>query len=269
MNLSLHYPQAPLADYVYMFWQANDYTSLTPQERILPHGTMELLFSLTDSTLSLCYPHQNQPQLFYGGVVAGARSDYFVMNVPRPDTYLSVYFKPGAAFQFFGVSALDLHNLHIPLADLWGSKADALYECLLMARTATQRFELLEGALLDELPRAKLQHPAVDFALQTLSPQTHRIGQLVNNIGISSTRFIKVFKDEIGFTPKLFCRVLRFQDALYQITRTPNPDWVDIALRCGYYDQAHLINEFQAMGGITPNGYAPFDPEHRNNLPMG
>lgn len=31
-------------------------------------------------------------------------------------------------------------------------------------------------------------------------------------------------------------------------------DWLNIALTCGYYDQAHFIKEFRAFSGLTPNG---------------
>jgi AraC-like DNA-binding protein len=32
-------------------------------------------------------------------------------------------------------------------------------------------------------------------------------------------------------------------------------EWTDTAAKCGYYDQAHLIREFRAFSGLTPNGY--------------
>src|SRR6266566_3887871 len=37
------------------------------------------------------------------------------------------------------------------------------------------------------------------------------VGRVVQKIGLSQRRFIQVFKQEVGMSPKLFCRVRRFQ----------------------------------------------------------
>ncbi len=33
------------------------------------------------------------------------------------------------------------------------------------------------------------------------------------------------------------------------------PAWSDLALACGYYDQAHFINEFRAFSGCSPAAF--------------
>jgi len=55
--------------------------------------------------------------------------------------------------------------------------------------------------------------------------------------------------------PKLFCRVQRFQRALDFVRKAPAPDWADIAAACGYFDQSHLIHDFQAFSGLSPTEY--------------
>ncbi len=127
---------------------------------------------------------------------------------------------------------------------------------------------MLEKALLKRLYASSSRHRAIDFA-RTLFRHNDNIGRVVNQIALSQTRFIQIFREEIGLTPKLFCQVQRFQQAIQHIAKTPHPNWTDIALQCGYYDQAHFINAFQRFSGITPSAFAPQDPEHPSNLPMG
>lgn len=262
MPLEIYRPPKPLSDYVAMFWYWEDYTPPHAKERILPIGTMEITIDLSEQPLTLYA--KNQSQAFNSPIVAGIRSEFFIVDTSRPTSILSVLFKPGGALQFFGVPAHELQNLHLSLDTLWGR--NHLYEQLLEAPNTQARFCILENALMSKLYYANPQHKAVNFALHMLN-QTQSIAQIVDQIALSPTRFIQVFRQEIGLTPKVYSRIQRFQTALKQIVHAKTIDWVDIALTSGYYDQAHFINEFQAFSGITPTQYAPQDREHINNLP--
>jgi AraC-like DNA-binding protein len=75
----------------------------------------------------------------------------------------------------------------------------------------------------------------------------------------------------VGLSPKLFCRVQRFQQVLKIVRREREVDWAEIALGCGYFDQAHFIHDFHAFSGINPSkylaNYKDF-PRHHNHLPV-
>ena len=72
----------------------------------------------------------------------------------------------------------------------------------------------------------------------------------------------------MGLTPKLFCRVHRFQRVLATIERDGDIDWPDVALACGYYDQAHFIHDFRAFSGINPTAYVRVRGPQRNHIPL-
>lgn len=269
MNLTTYKPSAPLSHFVNEFWLCEDYLPAHAKERILPGGVMELVFLLSGTPPDIYYgANLDAVQPFRGALVAGARSEYFVIDTARPATVLGVYFKPGVSLPFFKVPARELHNLHVPLDTLWGLRGNDLYCQLLEARTSAQRFRILENALLAQLRNTVERHRAVDFALAAFNQglASASVAQVTDQIGLSATRFIQVFGEEIGLTPKLYRRVLRFQEALRSITQQPTRNWTDIALSCGYFDQSHFINDFQAFAGISPSLYFPPEPEHPGNL---
>jgi AraC-like DNA-binding protein len=68
-------------------------------------------------------------------------------------------------------------------------------------------------------------------------------------------------------TPKLFCRVQRFQGVLRQIARSAEAiDWTQIALSCGYFDQAHFIHDFRGFSGINPSSYVANKTQFQNHV---
>ena len=94
------------------------------------------------------------------------------------------------------------------------------------------------------------------------------ISGVIDRIGLSQRRFIELFRDQIGLTPKAFCRVRRFQRVLESVHRKPAVDWAQVALDGGYYDQAHFIHDFQNFSGMTPAMYLARATEHLNHVPM-
>jgi AraC-like DNA-binding protein len=81
------------------------------------------------------------------------------------------------------------------------------------------------------------------------------IGSLTAELGCSRRYLIGVFNDHVGLPPKLFSRILRFEHAL-ELADGGGIGWAEIAQRCGYYDQAHMIGDFQQFTGHSPTAYA-------------
>jgi AraC-like DNA-binding protein len=123
---------------------------------------------------------------------------------------------------------------------------------------------------LSELARGFDQHRAVDFALCRFmdQPRAATVAGVTDQIGLSPKRFIQVFRDQTGFTPKVFCRIRRFQQALDRIAGVKTVDWANVALDCGYFDQAHFIHDFRAFSGINPTTYLAHQTPHRNHVPL-
>jgi AraC-like DNA-binding protein len=125
----------------------------------------------------------------------------------------------------------------------------------------------VEQALLAKLAQPLSLHPAVSFALQAL-PHSRTIADVSEKIGLSERRFIQLFSQEVGLTPKLFWRVQRFQKVLTMLKKAQTVDWLALALDCNYFDQAHFIHDFQAFAGINPTAYLNQRTEHHNHVPL-
>jgi len=72
--------------------------------------------------------------------------------------------------------------------------------------------------------------------------------------GLSAFHFARLFKTTIGLPPYQFVMRYRVERAQALLT---NPDiaLIDIALRCGFSDQAHFSKVFKTMVGETPKAW--------------
>ena len=264
-------PQPPLADFVNLFWFYDRHTLPHAHERVLPTGTVELVFNLRDDSLRLYDgPAPDRCQHFPGALVCGPHAESFIIDTDQQESTMGVHFKPGGAFPFFALPANELCNTHVGLDTLWGRAAAELRERLLAAPTPDAKFRILEQTLLAQLARPLAQNPAVAFALQVLhaAPHTGTIADITTQISLSPRRFFDLFTAQVGLTPKRFCRIRRFQAALRCIHTGRSVDWPNLALTCGYFDQSHFINDFRDFSGLTPTAYLTQRGPQLNHVPL-
>lgn len=255
---SFYKPKPPLSKFVDSFWLYEGYEAEHKIERILPTGTLELAINLRQNELGFYDADRPENRShFSGAVVSGAHGSGFAPDAAEETFIIGVHFKPGGAFPFLGLPAGDLADTHVDLETLWGPSAGRLRERLCEARTSAERFQLVQEALLSRLCRGVAQHYAVSAALEMFGKNQAgpKVKETAKYLGLSQRRFIQVFKAEVGMTPKLFSRVQRFQRARTFIEQMEFSDWIDIAMQCGYFDQSHLIREFQEFSGTSPAAY--------------
>ncbi len=255
-----------------MLWFYEGYTPPHAKERMMPSGSMSLVINLVEDRCRL-YDTRDPSEMreLRGSILVGAHSEYFIIDTAEQFATAGVAFKPGGAFPFMKPPAGELANQHISLDALWGMFADEMREQILEARTPEQKIQVLEGALLLQLKKTPVRHPGVAFAIRELNRDPMlSVSELSDRIGLSRRRFTQLFQDEVGLPPKVFGRIRRFQRALERIRRQPaGIDWADLALGCGYYDQAHFIHDFGNFSGITPSSYlARLAGSNGNHVPL-
>ena len=251
-------PKPPLSKFVDSLWLYEGNIAEHQTEYILPTGTLELVINLRQNEL-LFHDTESREKCsrFSGAVVSGAHGHRFAPRTTEKTTIIGVHFKPGGAFPFLGLPADDLADTHVDLETIWGVAASRLRARLCEAGTSTERFQLLQDALLSRLCHGVEQHYAVSTALEMFWKNQARptVRETAKYLGLSQRRFIQVFSAEVGITPKLFSRIQRFQQSRSYIQNGPAPNWAALPLDLGYFDQSHLIREFHEFSGLSPNDY--------------
>ena len=148
---------------------------------------------------------------------------------------------------------VDFTNRLVNLDDVFGQSTGRLQAELHEARTWEARFAVLDREITSRLAIARRPPGAISWAWEQLTRSEGQaaIRTLSKQIGWSERHFARQFNHHIGLTPKAFARVLRFGRAVRRLAREGDARLADVALDCGYYDQAHFTRDFREFAGVT------------------
>jgi AraC-like DNA-binding protein len=226
-----------LSRFVLGFWQGGRAAKAGETFRILPDGSLDLVWEIGPrAAQSIAYGTSTRPR--ETALTEGA-------------VYFGIRFRPGAAHRFLVRGDLSL------LTD-----GDA--PCLLRQdRDLTRRladggdFEHRAALIADHLGTLAADAEGADLTESAARLITARGGQLkiselAAKLGVTRRQLERQCRRDLGVSPKMLARILRFRRAAALIARGQVRSGADLAAAGGYVDQAHLIREFQEFAGTTP-----------------
>lgn len=167
-----------------------------------------------------------------------------------------VQLKSNGLFTIFGIpQRLMLDNIY-PLEDLLGSDSPLLTAQLYDCSNIYEMGNLMNAYLTKKFLERK--HNGYTGKMAAISDEILKykgsimLDRLSDGANMSFRNFERHFIDEIGVSPKLYARIVRFYNATQNKMLHPEKSWTDIACENGYYDQAHFIKETKMFAAKTP-----------------
>lgn len=174
----------------------------------------------------------------------------------------------GARFHTAGLAPFTPTPVHrftdrvVPVEEVFGPDAVVLEGAL----RATIADAAAQTRLLDDFFQRRLRRTPALAQVHTLKSRIEaedgliRVDELCRTSGVSIRQLGRLFRDHLGFSPKMFARIVRFQRALTLLKRDPGCTLAEIAARCGYYDQPHFVRDFKAFAGAVPRAQTGYFP---------
>lgn len=221
----------------------------------LPSSDIDLIISLGRPINVLRMPNSRQRPSTFTALVSGLQHAPAIVQQDRDASGLHVFIKALGVRAILRVPSIEISSLVLNLSDVWGNRAEELMDMLLAANRWQHRFAILDRAFISKLNPVSVK-PEISWAWTTLSRSHGKVPvrQLADRAGYSRRYFGELFRDTIGIAPKLAARVLRFERAC-RLIADRCMSLTDIAMACGYYDQAHLTREWQTLAGCTPKAW--------------
>ena len=227
-------PPRALSDRVMCFWtQQVDSAGGEYLHPVLPDGCVDIVW-IGDAA----------------PVVAGPATRRVIVGLPAGAALIGVRFRPGWAAASLGPPACELRDQDVPLSAIW-RRAGALAEPGHGQRPAPARLRALAMDLAKRLSESPMPDAAVRASVAWLAQHpAGRIGDLAAMTGLGERRLHRRFREAVGYGPKQFQRIMRFQRLLLRAPACR--ELASAAADAGYADQAHMCREVKALAGEPP-----------------
>lgn len=238
-----------LSQHVQAIWKLRGRADSDAPQPIIPDGCVEIVLNFGDPVLEHRAGRVNVQPTY---LVAGQMVAPTVVTPTGTIDMWGIRLRPGAACSLIGVAGCDLIECTYQ-ADELSSSFGAVFAAI-GERPAVQR----EDAIVEMLTRAVARAGQLSVDIGTLVEYARNargelsVRAMAEWSGWSMRRVQRVFAQHVGFGPKLLMRLGRFQKALAMSRRKPQPPWAAIAVRCRYYDQAHLARDCRQFAGCSP-----------------
>lgn len=225
---------------------------------IVPDGCVDFLFSCSKD-----YPYAS---------IIGTRLKASPMIGKPGDYFFGIRFMPGKVILPDTVNLDELVEGEVALMEFM--KAEEVFDKIVRSRDFRAQIQVFlqfyvncNQEKLEHLEDRNLGNYLVDEI--TRRSGNIRIEDLAELTGYSSRYVNKVFKENMGISPKTYCKIARFQTILNSLKwEEDEKDLLDIAISAGYYDQSHMMKDFRKYTNMTPVRYVKSmeKAEYKNRL---
>lgn len=242
-------PCEELKPYIRCFWGTQmpyreRKTDIPVQGIVTPDTCMDIIF-----TVDFTHNH------IYGSFCGIDDRTFATHNGKGEDKLVSTFairFYAWSAILFSEESMRDTKNAFFAV-DCHFSKLKKEMEPLLFDVIRMEdRIRVAEKYLLNHMHPERSNHILMDAVAELLLRKgSLEIGQLSREIHTSSRQLERVFRENIGISPKQLSSLIRYQYLWNDILYQPGFQVLDAVYRYGYTDQAHLLRDFKRFHTMT------------------
>ena len=165
----------------------------------------------------------------------------------------AIRFKPDGIYNILGLPASLIKDCYEDISIVLGSKFRDFSHRVREEKSVAAMIERTESYLLKSIQENSIETSYVNLAADLIrSTKDIKIADLPSMVFISQRQLEREFKDKVGISPKHYLRIIRINEVLRLLDDNQAIDLTNIAYLCGYFDQAHLINDFKRITGKKP-----------------
>lgn len=247
MTYNISQPAPSLRSFIDVYFKISGRLSEVERVTLLPDGGVNLFVNLGESIQSTCLDKKIQHE---GIFLVGPMMKTDIQIVRNEILLFGIRFKPGAFFYFHKYDSLDqaANTFHeFPKHDFPDVK-----------KTVQHFAAYLDQFYLDRLstPKYSILNCALDI-YQNIGSVS--VEALAKKYFMTERQLERQFKQQVGLSPKKLVDLERFRRAFAMLNVRVKQSIKEIAWDCGYYDHAHMTNDFKRFTGQSPTAFVLSD----------
>ncbi len=252
-------PRPDLAHIVKCVWNYESAAGETEgrPERIVPDGNPELVvhYGHPFSEFTAENRKQEQPRVFLMGQMTRPLALDPSKGTPG---IMGVRFHPAGVRAMVGAAMNEFTDQHLRVADIAPAATEALVDEVATAPNAAARAAAMQRFVAARAAdHARFQDTHVGRWTSRLARASGAISvsDLAREADLSPRQLERRFRDQVGISPRLYANVVRFRSVFDLLSSESRPDWATLAAGAGYFDQSHMIRDFQRFLGCSPTAF--------------
>ena len=175
----------------------------------------------------------------------------------RVETF-AIFFQPIGLQRLFSLPGNLIVDKHYEADAALSAGMRGLHLQLAEAKSFHVRMRIADAYFSRRIPRVH-DRSIVDATLREIISRRGcvRIPELASHTGIGLRQFERRFVHDLGISPKLYARIIRFEAAMRKKASSPGLNWTQIAHELEYYDQMHMVHDFESLSSESPTSLAP------------
>jgi AraC-like DNA-binding protein len=252
IELAEREPAVPLRRYVRRYTAWFDFGTSLVRRRHLPSGLIPLIINF-DADVRLRRGSSGE-WTRHRTFTAGLHDVFTFSESAGPNFGVQIDLTALGARLIYGQPLAEFANCIVDCDGMPGALCEALSSKLFDAPTWAARFDVIDREIEARVAVARPLNARIEWTWEMLSRTggRARIENLRRATGCSERHFAASFRNEFGLRPKAFANVLRFGRAAERLSRGSFASLTEVALACGYFDQAHFNRDFLRFAGVTP-----------------
>jgi len=246
-------PSPYLSPYIKNYWFLETGKEIFDEpQRIFPDGCMECIIHYGEPPirkLDDCLQRQQTAFVF------GQLKSYMELIPSSSMGIMGIRFFPHGLSAFTKTPLNELKQNEVSLVDMFGKSAQTIAEQIASCVNTEDRIAVMERFLMAQLRHGIPQFQMMSEVLKEIVKHSGdiSINYLVKKYKLSEKHIERIFLQNVGIGPKLFSRILKFQNVFKLATESDS--LTKLGLHAGYFDQSHFIREFRAFTGYSPREY--------------
>lgn len=170
---------------------------------------------------------------------------------------IKVAFHPTGTYRLLGINMQQTVNNGLDATGFWGTDVNDVLQQLRRASSYDLMIEIVSDFIEQRFESlCRPEEPIDKVAIQMLDPiSDHSVEEWAAMACLSLRQFERNFITRVGISPKLFIRIVRFEQAMKIKNNWPEKSWSEIAMECDYTDSSHLLREFKEFAEFLPSRF--------------